>query len=482
MKSKFNISAVILMVWFTLSCEQILVEDPPSAISLANFYETEEDALAGLYGAYSDMYSVSGRNSLNYSEMNADDLVISPNVTDAFEWDNFTYNSDVTGGLWAGCFRGINRSNEVIHFTEEIDFNPDRKADVIAEAKALRAFYYLQLVRVMGGVPLYEVPTVGFETIYAPRATEEEIFQLITRDLEAAATELEPTSPAGRINSDVASALLARVYLYLGDYEKALAHARIVIDSGRYDLFQDYAAIFNPGNDNGIEHIWQLQYLSGEQNNNVPGTFGPRSAPGPYLKSFWANTIVGGSFAPSAEFVAENPESYRRSATIADRYEHIDGSSGTITMEEVYGGNFPYYINKFDDRDAEFQSGLNFTLIRYADILLIAAEALNEVEPENNEKYIWINKVRERARNGVETDLPDLAGLSQEEFRNAVLEERRFELAFEGQRAWDLKRRGLFLETLRAQGKNVEDFMLLFAIPDEQVKLNPNLEQNPGWE
>ena len=238
MESKFNISAMVLMVLLTFSCEQILVEDPPSSISLANFYETEDDALAGLYGAYSDMYSVSGRSSLNYSEMNADDLVISPNVTDAFEWDNFTYNSDVTGGLWASCFRGINRSNEVIHFTEEIDFNPERKADIIAEAKALRAYYYLQLVRVMGGVPLYEVPTVGFETIYAPRATEDEIFQLITRDLEAAATELEPTSPAGRINSDVANALLARVYLYLGDYENALTHARILINSGLRRHFQ----------------------------------------------------------------------------------------------------------------------------------------------------------------------------------------------------------------------------------------------------
>src|SRR5690606_31803153 len=119
--------------------------------------------------------------------------------------------------------------------------------------------------------------------------------------------------------------------------------------------------------------------------------------------------------------------------------------------------SFPYYISKFDDREAESQSGLNFTIIRYADILLIAAEALNEVDPSDNEKYGWINQIRERARNGIPTDLPDLEGLSQDEFRTAVLEERRFELAFEGQRAWDLKRRGLFLETLRAQGKNVDD-------------------------
>ena len=151
-------------------------------------------------------------------------------------------------------------------------------------------------------------------------------------------------------------------------------------------------------------------------------------------------------------------------------------------MEEAYGpGVFPYYVSKFDDRANELQSGVNFNVIRYADVLLIAAEALNETDPGDNQKYIWINKVRERARNGVEADLPDLAGLSQDDFRTAVLEERRFELAFEGQRAWDLKRRGQFLTVMRAQAKNVEEYMLLFPIPDNQIRLNPNLTQNPGW-
>jgi hypothetical protein len=150
-------------------------------------------------------------------------------------------------------------------------------------------------------------------------------------------------------------------------------------------------------------------------------------------------------------------------------------------MQQVYGGKFPYYICKFDDRKAELQSGENFNIIRYADILLIAAEASNEVDPANIEKYTWINKVRQRARKGVTTDLPDLAGLSQDQFRTAVLDERRFELAFEGQRAWDLKRRGLFLGKVRAQGNTVSDYMLLFPIPDTQIKLNKNLVQNPGW-
>ncbi len=481
MKNIYKTGFLILTLLYFVSCESILEEDPPSSISLSNFYQSESDALSGLYGAYGVMYSIVNGNSINYGDLNADDLGISPIVSDAFAWDNFTYNSDVTGGLWSNCFTGINRANEVILYTDRIDMNAGTKADIITEAKALRAFYYFQLVRAMGGVPLYETPTVGFDNIYAPRATEDEIYNLITRDLADAATELEQTSPAGRINANVASALLARVYLYRGDYQNALKYAQNVINSGKYDLFQDYAAIFKPENNNGIEHIWQLQYLSGEINNSTPGNFGPRGIAGAYKNSFWANTIVGGGVAPTSEFVADNPPSYRRSATIADRYEHIDGVSGTITMEQVYGGIFPYYICKFDDRKAELQSGENFNIIRYADILLIAAEAMNEVDPSNNEKYTWINRIRQRARNGVDSDLPDYAGLTQDEFRTAVLDERRFELAFEGQRAWDLKRRGMFLEKLRAQGKTVEDYMLLFPIPDTQVKLNKNLEQNQGW-
>ncbi len=477
---KIKIYIVILFVFPLKSCNDLLQEDPPSNISLANFYESEEDALVGLYGAYNNLYGLVSMEP-NYGEMIADDMTISPIVPDAFEWDEFTFNSEVTDGLWSLCYSAINRTNEVIHCTEDIDFEAGRKADLIAEARALRAIYYFHLARAMGGVPLYDSPTVGFDNIYESKSTEDAIFNFIIQDLQIAANELEPSSPPGRINSDIANSLLARIYLYRGDFQNTLSHAEIVINSDRYRLLDDYADLFKPENDNSSEHIYQIQYLSGENNNPLPGRYGPRAPSGPYGNSFWAGTTIPGSYAPSADFIAQNPESYRRSVTIADHYEHIDGVSGTITMQEVYGGSFPYYINKFDDREGELQSGVNYTVIRYADVLLMAAEAMNETEPNNPRKYEWINKVRERARNGIESDLPDLNALTQDQFRTAVLEERRFELAFENQRAWDLKRRNMFLDKMRDQGKNVEDHMMLFPIPDRQTQLNSNLEQNPGW-
>lgn len=479
MKNIFKISLVISATIFFTACQSILEENPPSYISISSFYKTESEALKGLFGAYTNIYDISGITNLNYGELNADDVVISPIVSDLFAWDKFTYNSEVTAPLWSSCYSGINRANEVIFYTNRIDFT--NKPKIIAEAKALRAFYYFHLYRAMGGVPIYLIPTIGFEAIYSPQSTGDEVYKLIIGDLKDAATVLDATSTFGRINANIANALLARVYLYKGDYSNALSCAKAVINSGKYGLNPDYAAIFKPASNNGIEHIFQVQYLVGERNSSVPGYYGPRAMAGPFKTSFWAKTDLPGSYAPSSEFIAQNPVSYRRSATIADRYQHINGVTGTITMQQVYGGKFPYYISKFDDRTAELQSGENFTIIRYADILLIAAEASNEVDPANIDKYTWINKVRQRARNGVATDLPDLSGLTQEQFRTAVLDERRFELAFEGERAWDLKRRGLFLQKIKALGIAVQDFMLLFPIPDTQIKLNKNLVQNPGW-
>lgn len=479
MRNLINIT-LILIIW--CGCESVLEENPSSNISLANFYQTESDALAGLFGAYANLYSFYGNTAITYGELNADDLTISPVVSDRFEWDEFTYSNDITNGIWANGFQGINRANEVIQYTDGIDLAPEKKADIIAEARALRAIYYFNLVRAMGGVPVYTSPTVGFDELNKPRASESEVYNFIIEDLELAADELNESGSSGRINSNVALALLARIYLYTGDYENAFRNAEQVINSGKYGLFGDYADVFKTENENGVEHIFQLEYLSGERNSGIPGQFGPRPPAGPYGSSFWAGTIVPGSVAPEISFVNENPKSYRKDVTVSDSYEHIDGVTGTITMDEVYEGQFPFYISKFDDRENELQSGQNYNIIRYADILLIAAEALNEIDPSDNQKYLWINTVRERARNGVESDLPDLQGLTQDEFRAAVLEERRFELAFEGQRAWDLKRRGVFLEKLREQGKEaLQDFMVLFPIPDNQIQLNFNLDQNPGW-
>ncbi len=486
MKKINNIFKIGVVAFLLFSCEDVLVEDPPSLLSKESFYQTEDDAIAGLFGAYANIYGMYDGTSSTMGDVIADDLGISTIVPDFFNWDELTYNSDVLSGFWSNAYRGIFRANTVIDNTEGINFDAGRKADLISEAKALRAIYYWNLVRAIGDVPLYEKSQLTVEETFGGRIPSADIYAVVIRDLTEAASELPATSEPGRINSNVANALLARIYLYRGDYANALTHATNVINSGNYDLFANYADVFNSDNKNGVEHIFQLQRISGENQSSTPAQFGPRELSA-NRNTFWSANVVLGSFAPSATFVAENPTSYRKSITVSDRYQHIDGITGTILMADIYGTDLPYYINKFDAyRGQQVGTDYNFSIVRYADVLLMAAEASNEVDPSDGNKYTWINMVRKRARtdaNGVEsaTDLPDLSGLTQEAFRTAVLEERRFELCFEGVRAWDLKRKGEFLTKVRAQGKTVEDFKLLFPVPDNQIILNSNLTQNPGW-
>ncbi len=480
--SLFKISIIALLLF---SCEDVLIENPPSALSAESFYQSEEDAIAGLYGAYANIYSIYDVNSIYLGDLIADDLTISPIVSDLLGIEELTFTNEF-GSIWATSYSAINRVNVVISSIENIAFDANRKADLIAEAKALRALYYWNLVRFIGDVPLYENAGFTNEELLAPRTPAEDVYAVVIRDLTDAVNELSDSNEPGRINSNIANALLARIYLYRGDYANALTHAKNVIDSGNYDLFSDYADVFKSDNNNGIEHIFQLQFVLGERHTTVPARFGIREIAS-NRRTYWSSNFAIASLAPSATFVSENPESYRKSVTVSDRYDHIDGVSGTILMTDHYA-DFPYYINKYDHhRPQQIQSDMNFNIIRYADVLLIAAEASNEVNPGDDVKYTWINKVRKRARtdaSGIETptDLPDLSGLNQDDFRTAVLEERRFELAFEGIRAWDLKRRGEFLIKVRAQGITIEDYKVLFPVPDAQIKLNSNLTQNPGWE
>ena len=179
---KYFISALMSILLFMTSCESYLEENPAGNISIANFYSSEDDAIAGLYGVYNSVYSLYGNTAINYGEVNADNATISPNVSDLFEWDEFTYNNGTTEGFWRSAYDGINLANEVALYTAEIDFDVEKRADIVSEAKALRALFYWHLVRAMGGVPIYETPTVGFDEVNSPRATSDEVYNLILRD------------------------------------------------------------------------------------------------------------------------------------------------------------------------------------------------------------------------------------------------------------------------------------------------------------
>ena len=241
-----------------------------------------------------------------------------------------------------------------------------------------------------------------------------------------------------------------------------------VMDMGIYDLWPTYAQVFDIANENGRESVFSIQQVSGGvgQGSNYMTFFARENSP-----------ITGrgwGSFQPTKEVI--------------DTLKAVAGDTrfGVNLMLDPVDNN--YYINKYFDADATAASNQdnNWIVLRYADVLLIYAEALNELGAGNPEAYKAINMVRRRAfGESIKAVIPqphDLLALSQGDFRKAVYGERRFELAFEGHRWFDLVRTGRLVSTMQAKGStNIKPFHILFPVPQDEISLNPKLGQNEGY-
>jgi hypothetical protein len=348
---------------------------------------------------------------------------------------------------------------------------------LLGEARFLRALFYFNLVRLFGDVPLVTVPVspdLTPEEIYPFRAPVQDVYARIIEDLNVAAEKLPAkypnTNDKGRATQGAAWGLLSKVYLTLQDWENARANAYKVIESNQYALHADYTDNFKEAKKNGIESVFEVQfYRKVTTENSQMVISGLPSIPG----LFTAGVEI---MLPTEDLLESfDTNDYRYEATFFDEY-------WTYTF-------YPH-IWKYWDQDAykpsaTSASGANFMMMRYSEVLLIYAEALNEASGgPTAEAYDAVNQVRARARNGNSSALPDLTGLNQDEFRKAVLNERRHEFVNEGQRWYDLVRTGTLIESVkRAKGDqaNPTEFNYLFPIPQRERDINKNLTQNPGY-
>jgi hypothetical protein len=307
------------------------------------------------------------------------------------------------------------------------------------------------------------------------------VYSQILQDLESAEQVLPldyESDDRGRATVGAAKTLLAKVYMTRQRWQEAADKAREVIDSGNYALFEDYAQIFLPEFEGGPEHIMSVQFNAGDQNAGKQGRFWTYTAPN--ARKTNGESIAGGgsSFGavfPEQQYVDEYPDDYRKEVNFFTEFTFAD--TLTVTFE-------PHFLKYNDPGQTQSQrSSVNFPLFRYADVLLMLAEASNEAKGgPTAAAFAAINQVRQRARLGKEEAvLPDLAGLTQAEFRDAVLRERNWELAGEGKRWFDLKRTGRLIEELTADGKNIQEKNLLFPLPSLSLELNTDWEQNPGY-
>ncbi|WP_192348468.1 RagB/SusD family nutrient uptake outer membrane protein [Algoriphagus sp. Y33] len=494
MKNKINykIAAValgILMSVGLMSCEDYLDKAPKAELTSENFFQDELQATQAVNAIYAHLrsFNVHVFSYIGITDIASDDADKGSVPGDAGflqDINDFTFdaNNSAVNGIWSGYFQGIFRTNQVIVNVPEIDMDEELKTRLIGEARFLRAYFYFFLVRTYGDLPLIDRPLNPDEYTQS-RVSKEQIYEFIEEDLSFAAANLPekseyPASELGRATTGAAKSFLAKAHLFQNDYQEAFDLAQEVISSGEYDLYPDYEGIFRREGEHSSESIFEVSTVAleagggGSQFNEVQGIRGDPN-------NGW------GFNSPSDDLMAAYEQNDPRlMATIIN-----DGD--TLPSGEVVAGDPNMGENARFSRKAWLperppsgfgNSGANIRLFRYADLLLIAAEAANEIgNPSQALEYV--NLVRERARQGDDSVLPDLTITDQASLRAAIWHERRVELAMEQHRYFDLVRQEQAQEVFAALGITwTPGKHEVYPIPQSEIDISGgSITQNPGY-
>jgi starch-binding outer membrane protein, SusD/RagB family len=490
---------ILLLCFLILSagCKDYLQINPQGELTQASFPVSSFDALQAtnaVYAAIRNWYYNSGGYPI--LDIMSDDAYKGSNTNDQLStvgaYDNFTFNTTGDGldRWWATLYQGIRWANVVIEKVPAIQMDTVLRSRYVGEARFLRGLFYFDLVRAWGGVP--EV-TKTTPPLHLTRATSDEIYNLIISDLQYADAHLTRKSQLGsadqgRATSGAAEALLARVYLFRSDFANAEKYAVEVINSNEYSLEPRFTDANSMSGNNGVESVFEVGALGVEDYEGggaqYANTQGVRGTP----NRGW------GFNRPSVDlrrsFESGDP---RLKGTIIDLGDTIDGifikgdpdpANDPVVILNQNGDtiNIQCYNRKVwtPGNDTPTQWAHHRRLIRYADVLLMAAEALNE-NGKQTAALIYLNQVRKRARGGNNSILPDVTTTDKNLLRDKIMLERRHELALEGQRFWDLVRTGKAATVLGplgfVPGKNE-----LLPIHQSEIDISQgSLTQNPNY-
>lgn len=469
-----------------LSCVS-LEEEPKSFITSEQFYQNEEQAIAAVNAVYnginSSTHTLYNRLLQIATEMATDDYVAGPRARNAHvrALSGLTHDAlnDRMQELWRQSYDVINRANIAIDRIEgNANITEPLRSRLVNESKFIRALMYFNLVRWFGGVPiiLHETTSLDKASLHVSKATEPEVYTQIINDLKDAEALPAPhqygANDVGRVTAGSARSLLAKVYLTQENWQLAAEKSKEVIDSEWYELFDSFADVFNVATKNGKEHIFSAQFKGyfNFYGNMLGGTAAPNEVPG-----------VNGDYADALNAESGLYESFD------DTDERKAVTFATQLVSPVNGNLYTFepHLHKYYDATTPAspgESSKNTPIIRYAEVLLIHAEALSQHEGATAAAYASLDAVRERA--GLDK-LADISpGLSKEDFREAVYEERRKELVYEYQRWFDLARRGpdYYVAKLHAAGKTAAaPRHVHFPTPQREIDINPKLEQHPDW-
>ena len=511
---------VLFALVFVAGCDKDDLNQPVFGTQEnSNYYQNADQIKEALTGAYLQLRITWDEFALNHymvGDVTTDDAwkggANEADYMPLADLQNFTATptNHVAARRWNILYKLIARSNEVIHFAQTAAGDETLLQRYINEAKLLRGFAYYELVTVFGGVPLVLEPLTPSEAVQVPRASEEEVFNQIITDLNDA-TALPTKSEYGpddqyRVTSGLAYALLGKLYMFMRDFEAAEEALAQVVNSGEYALLPDYGA--NWRIENSVESVFEINNQMTDERelalgSNIPLFFSTRTTPGYPGYGFHLPTLdLFKAFAPddpriAYTFVMEGDRFVGDSPQTANQDNSLSpsgfGDRKTLVPQILRTEYNPWMVD------------YNVRLIRYSDVLLLYAEALNE-NGKSAEALTYLNMVRERARNTppldpqrsiqtyipetTESTLPPITTTDQDELRDIIWHERRVELGMEGWRREDLVRQERYMEVMlefaaeynTLKGADFDPTDILLPIPQTEIDYsNGVIQQNPGY-
>ncbi|MEI6137973.1 MAG: RagB/SusD family nutrient uptake outer membrane protein [Mariniphaga sp.] len=496
MKLIFKAFLLLTVVTFT-GCEDFLTVLPDSSYSEAGGYKTQTDfeqAIAGVYAAHQSMYQSNVNGTIYMDMLRSDECnVIIPQASAGYLGGIERFIDDANNSTHAGNYSSyyiiINRSNIILEKIDAVTFTDENaKKYIKGEALAFRAYSYWMLGWQFGGVPLIKKITSVDETKTIARSTQTETFAYAAENFNNAIALL-PTvkwtgKNIGRLTKYSAMGILSRMYLFQKDYAKAKTLLSDIINSGLYGMEADYKNCFAESKENGMERLWEVQFMGGQLGEGQQFTTG-------MLPQDYVGTIQPFTGYSSAPMITTDLAAAYESGDLRKEISCVTNIKWNGALDTKN-----YFIRKYHYADVTTPKvandwGVNLPVIRYTDVKMMYAEVLNETAFSNSGEAIAIlNSVRTRA--GL-TPLTTVQVPDQASFRNAIIKERRVEFAFEGLRWPDLVRWGIAMDVINTKLSNpVQDggtfrmkaTQVLFPIPFDELNRYQDtkvLWQNPGY-
>lgn len=485
-----TIASLVLLSGLSISCgDDFIDRQAPYSIDSENYFNSADDYRQALTGAYDPLQSTYlnvmlgeiASDNTNSGGESATDVVGFQQIDDMIH----TSNNANLKNLWDWNFGGVARCNYILEFKDKTEF--EGKNQIIAETRFLRAYYYFELVKWFGPLPLNGDKRFSVNDVTTiKRSSVSEVYAQIESDLIYAVANLSPTAPQiGRATKGAAQALLGKAYLYQNKFVASANMFQEVINSGAYSLVTDYNNIFEMEGENGPESVFEIQYgedqganfdcLQCSEGNVAVGFSGVRNYAGPLFSDGFSFNV------PRQEVVdAFEAGDKRKEVAILDIAAWATQTNATYGVGYKHTG---YFNRKYIPRtrsanapgDLHLTNPNNYRAIRYADVLLMAAEAYNRGGIDDGKARLYLNEVRRRAFGDINHD----ATASGAALTDVIWAERRVELVGEGHRFFDLVRTGKAAQEIDGFSPNKNE---IFPVPIEEIQFSAgNWTQNPGY-